>query len=349
MIVHLAVGSQQHGVTMHAARLAAVAGEPILLLPARPPAEPRAEFAGRDVVLHFTDRPFGGCPDTAVVTALALVAGAARLTVALHDLPQASDGANRAARARAYLALAQQADAVVVSSRHEERLLQGLVRWAGAQSAGAEAERTFGEPVQVVPLPVEADPLDDDEAARPDAEPVVATLGFLYPGKGVEETVLAAARCHPVPEVVNLGAAAVGHEDLPGRLSLLGAQHGVRWSTTGWVPSHELGQRLRAVAVPVAAHRHLSASGSINSWLSAGRRPLVTRSRYAEELAARLPGTVTLVEPDEVALAAAIDRALGDPPSTWLGPGVRLGPSWREAATAISTIASGRAAEPEWR
>ena len=42
--------------------------------------------------------------------------------------------------------------------------------------------------------------------------------------------------------------------------------------------------------MPVCPHRHFSASGSLMTWLGAGRKVLVTDSDYAREIDAWLPG-----------------------------------------------------------
>ena len=53
--------------------------------------------------------------------------------------------------------------------------------------------------------------------------------------------------------------------------------------------------RLRRVGVGLVAHANLSASGSLNSWLAAGRRPLVRTSDYAHEMAALRPARSRLL------------------------------------------------------
>ena len=68
-------------------------------------------------------------------------------------------------------------------------------------------------------------------------------------------------------------------------------------------------------------------SGSIGTWLSAGRRPVVVDGGWAAELAARIPGSLTLTDDLVGALATAFDT----PATTWL-TGVSIGPSWAEAA-----------------
>ena len=72
----------------------------------------------------------------------------------------------------------------------------------------------------------------------------MATLGFAYPGKGLEEVVdatAAAARDPRLPEdarpmgVLNLGGAAPGHEDLLTELEERAAAAGTQFVATGWL------------------------------------------------------------------------------------------------------------------
>jgi hypothetical protein len=89
------------------------------------------------------------------------------------------------------------------------------------------------------------------------------------------------------------------------------------------------------VAVGVTAHRNVSASGSLNSWIAAGRRPLVRDGSYAREMAALRPGTLSLF--DDATLVPRLDAALHRPTSTWTAPGADLGPRIGETAAAYRT------------
>ncbi|MCS5723063.1 hypothetical protein N1029_13765 [Herbiconiux sp. CPCC 203406] len=129
--------------------------------------------------------------------------------------------------------------------------------------------------------------------------------------------------------MVALGRASGGHEHDLERMRVRAARRGLRFEATGYLSDPELLRRARRVAVPVIAHDHVSASGSLASWISAGRRPLVVRSRYMEEMAELRPGTLTLVGPED--LAEGIARALADPASTWLTGDEPLHPTGRDA------------------
>jgi glycosyltransferase involved in cell wall biosynthesis len=168
----------------------------------------------------------------------------------------------------------------------------------------------------------------------------VGVLGFLYPGKGLEDvidaTALVASNGRDVA-VVNVGGVSPGHEPLVDELSARAGRLGTRFTLGGYVPERDLTAVLRAVAVPVAAHRHVSASGSINTWISLGRRPIVRAGAYTRELAERMPGVVTLVD-DAAGLASAIEGALACPDTTWIDDDVQLGPTWADSALAHEAV-----------
>ncbi len=196
------------------------------------------------------------------------------VVVTLHDLPQASDGArNLPRRSEAYRRVAQAARHVVVASRHEERLLR---------ACGADV------PCSVVPLPVPD--LTHAPAAAP-ATPLraVAVLGYLYPGKGHEQVLAALDALPSGAGLTAVGRPSDGHEDLVAALADQARAVGRTVEVTGFVPDADLPAVLRSPVLPVAPHEHLSASGSINAWTGAGRRPLVPRSDYVTELEERTP------------------------------------------------------------
>lgn len=260
--------------------------------------------------LQVTDRLWGTSPEEAAARVVALLTRVPG-TVTLHDLPQASDGPrNQARRGAAYARIARAARGVAVSSRHEAALLAAI------------APEVVPE---VIPLPVRA----SVPARRPTAlRPEVALLGFFYPGKGHAEAIAAAAGTGL--DVVVLGRASPGHEAELQALVADAATSDVRLEVTGWLSDDALLARARAAAVPLVAHRHVSASGSVGTWMSARRRPLVPGGPYWRELAALRPGTVT----PYADLPAGIARAMADPDSTWLPAGKPPGPGPAEVAAA---------------
>jgi len=313
----LVVGPAEHGVTAAALVQAEALGAQGPVVVARHPGRPAAAelldavrgAAPGVVSVHVTDKLFGRTPEEAADVVVAL-AQARPLVVSLHDLPQASDGpVNAGRRATAYRRMAQAAAAVVVASHHEARLLA---------ACGVEA------PASVVPLPVPD--LAAAQAADADAAPeAVAVLGYLYPGKGHDVVLSAIDVLPPGVGLTAWGRASDGHEDLVDSLTATARSLGRPFHLSGYVPDDDLPGLLRSAVLPVAPHEHLSASGSINAWIGAGRRPLVPRSDYALELVERSPGCVWLYDDLRTALA----QAWADPRATWAAGGVpaALGPA----------------------
>lgn len=333
----------QHGVATYAAQIAATVeartGRHLSLDVADLLEVPDADTVEVTVPrahLQFTDRLWGPSP-SAAADVVEDLADTTALTVTLHDLPQPSDGErNLRRRGEAYGRVVAAARGVVVNSEHERSLLR---EWVG-----------FDGPVEVIPLPVDRHPLT---GPRPEPDGDVAVIGFFYPGKGHAEVVAAVAGLGAArhdagdrdgsgatrPEsdatgVVALGRASSGHEAELQQLVDEAAALGVPFGATGYLDDATLLDRARRASVPVAAHQHVSASGSIATWIAAGRRPLVPDTRYSREMATLRPGTLTLY-PDD-GLAAAIATALADPASTWLDDDARTLPGLDEVADAYA-------------
>ncbi|ROR93007.1 hypothetical protein [Nocardioides aurantiacus] len=323
--VHVVPGPRGHGVDLCARQLADAVGATVVA--EVPPGD------ARPLHLHVTDRVWGATPEAAA-TAVVAVCRSRPTTLTLHDVPQPHDGRALFPRRRAaYAAMARAAAGVVVSSRHERGLLARVLE-------DHPGPRT---PVGVVPLPAVARPDrtgHPDHPGHPDGgswhRPGRSTLGvagWVYPGKGHLQALGAAAalaRRGLVVDVLALGAVARGHDADAEELVRRGARIGVEVRISGWLADHELDAALAAVDVPYAGHRNVSASGSVNSWLSAGRRPLVRRGPYFEEMARLRPGTLHLV--DVAGLPDAVAAALADPSSTRLRPGAGLAHDLADAA-----------------
>jgi hypothetical protein len=308
LLLHTA---HRHGVARYARELAAAAAGP-MCIPIPEPSWAAPSSIDR-VHAHFTDRLWGPTPEAAAGRLLE-IAGSRRLSVTLHDLPQPSDGSAFARRSEAYRRVVDAADTVIVNSRHEQALLDDFHPGSPTPS--------------VIPLPVHR-----RRGPGPSVlEPVVAVLGFVYPGKGHREVVTAISASGTDLAFRALGAPSAGHEGEADDLVGLGRELGVDVRITGYLSDRRLRTAASTAAVPVVAHQHLSASGSINSWISAGRRPLAIRSRYTEEMEALRPGTLRLVRAGE--LAQAIADAAGDPRSTLLGPDPSTRPHLGDAASA---------------
>jgi hypothetical protein len=241
--------------------------------------------------------------------------------VTLHDVPQPTDGPAFQARAAAYGGIVRASLAWATNSWHEHALVG---RWCAADARGT-----------VIPLAVPQSAAPAADSARVAVAPVIGVFGFVYPGKGHRQVVRAAAALRrggaPV-RVRVLGDAAPGHGDEVEELLRTGRALGVPVEVTGRVPETDLSDALRQVAVPVAAHRNVSASASVNSWIAAGRRPLVRNGDYAREMAALRPGTMTLF--DDGTLVSRLEEALLRPATTWIASGTDLGPRLEDTAAA---------------
>lgn len=277
--------------------------------------------------LHVNDWLFTDAaadPDAAVTAVLdGLRARGIALSVTLHDLPQPSDGpALYRRRAGTYRLLVEAASDVIVSSEHERALLR-------------EALGDADGPIAIIPLPIDPVPIaplptNPVSMDSQDVSTTVAIFGYLYPGKGHREVLDELASSPSAVTVLAIGRASDRHRDLVDELTDVAVRTGLSFRCTGYVPDSDVAARLRAPLIPVAPHTHISASGSINSWIGAGRRPLVPAGRYADELERRLPGAVWIYHPGE--LRGAVELAMADPARTWLPAGLEVGPTTRTVA-----------------
>lgn len=264
---HLIVGPDGHGVTEYAQGLARATGADVI----REERFGETELPAEPVHVTFTDHLFGATAPQAV-DALVARLGAREFSVSLHDIPQPEEGAQRfARRAAAYRKLANAATVAVVNSQHEARFF-------------AEGADGRNEPVRVIRLPI---PVVD---APFDPEPgTVGVLGFVYPGKGHEDVLDALGGT--AWRLRFLGSVSAGHEQWAS--ALVNSAENVE--LTGWLSDAQMAAEMGRVAVPVCAHRHFSASGSLMTWLGAGRTVLASDSDYTREIDAWLPGRITLV------------------------------------------------------
>ena len=220
-----------------------------------------------------------------------------------------------------YRAVLAASAGVVCNSHHEIALLR-----EGGMLAADDLDPS------VVPLPMVGPAIEPPKATMPlpSTRHEVAILGFVYPGKGHAEAIRATSQLDPAPAVRALGQASHGHEADLAVLQTLARDLGVEFTVTGWLPDAELTRACRAAAIGLAAHTHLSASGSINSWIGAGRRPLVADSRYAREIDRLRPGTVCRYPAGE--LTGALRAALEDPVGTWLSRSAVRAPTLTDTA-----------------
>lgn len=315
----IAVGPPEHGVARFAVECAQAAGTEVLEvvgiagLPAALAAlaalstEHPAQHPVQPVHLHVTDPLFGATPDEAADTIESL-ARDRPVAVTLHDVPQPAEGAERCRRrTRAYQRIAVAAGLVVVSSEHERTLC-------------AAADIVVDV---VIPLPVPdlGGAADLAGPPTPDARSV-GVFGFLHPGKAVDlvaqaVTALAAAGDTEVTMRL-LGAPADGHDDYVRTAMETVRAAGGRAEVTGRIDDDDLARALGEVTVPVALFRNVSASGSLNTWAAAGRRPLVSDSDYTREMEQRRSGSLLLTNGAD--LAGDLRRLLDDPAPTRVEP-----------------------------
>lgn len=322
---HLVIGPPRHGVVAFALTLAeslSRRGYPAPVVRMQGWTEFDDALATIDraggVHVNFTDRLFGTTPGDAAERVSALVryaeSAGTRVTATLHDVPQPADGGNYRERIAAYRTVCATLHGCATNSDHERSLL---------------SENGIAEPadVVVVPLPLEVGRREPGGARSEIGPRSVAILGFVYPGKGHPEVLAAMADMPPDVEFHAIGECSAGHGDLAESLADLARGSDRRFAITGYVPDTELPSVLHGVTVPVIHHRHVSASGSLNTWIGAHRRPLAPVNRYTTEHARRHPGTVTLYPDTHRGLVDAMKASLEQPDSTWLADHVASGSS----------------------
>ncbi|GIG39392.1 hypothetical protein [Cellulomonas phragmiteti] len=333
------LGPPGHGVTGYAADLAAAVRSrrpDVRVLEVEDPTA-LVELAGRGrpLHLHVTDHLLGRSALEAADVVEA-VATRCALSLTLHDVPQASDGPGRLERrASGYRRMALAARLVVVSSEHERALLHEHVG-AGVAATAHVVPLGSAAPVPTVPAPG-GPVVERAEGLR------VLLAGWVYPGKGHLEAARSAVEAaaglsgdRAAVTVVAVGGASPGHEsellDLRAAVRSVGAELQV----TGVLSRDAYRAQLAGPGVPVVAHQHVSASRTLLEWAEHGRRAVVLRSRYTEEMAALRPGLVEVVDPS--GLATAIAAAWGAPERTWLPATADLRPDLADAAAAHLAI-----------
>jgi len=318
----VALGRREDGVTAHALESAAAAGAPAVHvdLPPALAAEGLARALApvdpaRPLHLHVTDRQLGGGP-RAAADALVAALGGRTVLVTLHDVPQPAEGTRRAReRTDFYRAVAGRAEVVVVSSEHERAL-------CGEIGVAVDA---------VIPLPFPELPGVATAAPRTAAGPAdsLGVFGFLHPGKAVDLLVDELCRLPRPPALRLLGEPSGGSEDYVRHEAARARAAGVDVRVTGRVPPGRVAAELADVGVPVCLFRNVSASGSLATWVAAGRRPLVFDGPYTREVERRWPGSVLTTTPER--LGDSLAGLIRDPGPTYRSDPV---PAWGAAEVA---------------
>jgi glycosyltransferase involved in cell wall biosynthesis len=331
------LGPPGHGVRGYAADLAAAVQElhPSARVLDVPDSSALVRLAarGRPLHVHVTDHLLAGSPAQAA-DVLEAVSARCELSVTLHDVPQPSDGPGRLdRRAAGYRRMARAARRVVVSSEHERALLHDHL---GADVASAARVVPLGSAHATAPAKAPA------AAPEPETHRVLVA-GWVYPGKGHLEAARAAVRAAAdLPgrpgevRVVAIGGASPGHEAELDGLRAAVREVGAHLEVTGVLDREAYRAQLTGHGVPVVAHQHVSASRTLLEWAEHGRRAIVLRSRYSEEMAALRPGLIDAIDPAR--LAEAIGAAWLDPGSTWLPPSTDLRPDLVDAARAYLSV-----------
>lgn len=287
----MVIGPQEHGVTAYALDLCRTLHIKPLRFETWQDLESALPLSVDSESLHlcFTDHLWGETPQDAAALVRRL-GEQFYLSISFHDVPQPQEGQERfATRAQAYAALGERADVLVVNSQHEAAFF--------AEHCVAQVH-----PV-VLPLPLPpktvSSKTETAKAQQPDSELAgnpkcenssapgesleIGVMGFVYPGKGHEELLQSIAGMNA--NVRALGGLSTGHDWLEQHLQEIAHTSGVSFEITGYLSEEELQAQMMRTEVPICAHRHFSASGSLMKWISLGRKVLVSDSPYSRELA----------------------------------------------------------------
>lgn len=202
--------------------------------------------------------------------------------------------------------LGRNADRIVVHSQVEVERLRGII----------PVER-----IRVIPHFVERRQLTQSpEEARASLglgqRRVVTLLGFVYGRKGHRYAVEAVPYLPEDVIMVYAGGPVAGRSFVYD-LALSKARElelGDRFRITGYLSDEELETWIAATHLAILPFTDLSASGSLSSWISAGKPMLVSDLPGFREYARRVPGALNFFGPPEPwPLGAAIDELLGEP------------------------------------
>ena len=268
-----------------------------------------------DVVhVHVTDRLVERHPRrwewvTAAARSVAVV-------MTVHDVPQMEEGLARFDRRVATLrAIVEPADLVVTNSESERRTLHEI---------GIDA-RVVPHPIFPVP-PVTAGPRLRS----------LTVVGFIHPGKGVIDLLDAVG--HVAGTVLEgwhlrlVGAVAAGHDAHLDAIRHAAEGIGLPTVHTGAVDDRRWAWELTHAGVAICPHLHMSASGSLLSWIAAGRRPVTSATPFVRELAAERRGALHLVHRRADWAPAIHSAVVGRDPDPFEDP------TWRTPSSAALVL-----------
>jgi hypothetical protein len=230
------------------------------------------------------------------------------LVVTLHDIFDRNGVRERylASDAWSLRWLGRSADRIVVHSQVEVERLRGII----------PADR-----LRVIPHFVEHREL----ALRPQEaraklgmadRRVVTLLGFVYGRKGHRYAVEAVPHL-PTDVVMVYAGGPVAGRSFVHDLALAKAEElglGDRFRITGYLSEEDLETWIAATHLAILPFTDLSASGSMSSWIAAGKPMLVSDLPSVREYEPRAPGALHLFSPPEpLPLAAAIRDLLAGP------------------------------------
>ncbi|WNV87604.1 hypothetical protein [Umezawaea sp. Da 62-37] len=251
---------------------------------------------------HFTDALFGSTIEEAARAYRKWAEGARRpLVLTVHDVPDPHGHSRRdRVRCAGYAAVIEASDAVVVSAEHEARKITELT----------------GKSPHHIDLPLPPEPAPAPAASPAGASSSLVLLGYLYPGKGHDDAIDLAAdvgrdRAAGAPAVIAAGTTSTGHRDLEDHLRERAQRRQVPLTITGYLTDARFASVAAAAGVPLVLNRDVSASGSLLSWLSCRRRPIVWAGPYSTEIEHRYPGNLLLAE-GKPELIEYVSRALED-------------------------------------
>lgn len=202
--------------------------------------------------------------------------------------------------------LGRTADRIIVHSQIEVERLRGII----------DIER-----IRVVPHFVEKRtlPLTPDQARAKlglSDRRVVTLLGFVYGRKGHRYAVEAVPFMPDDAIMVYAGGPVEGRTYVYD-LALAKAQElglGDRFRITGYLSDEDLETWIAATHLAILPFTDLSASGSLSSWISAGKPMLASDLPGFREYARRVPGALSFFKPAEPwPLGAAISELLAQP------------------------------------